>query len=109
MVDDVKKIIEAKVDLPPGYRVTYGGQFENLESAKARLMIAVPIALFLIFYLTAFCFWFIKAMMVYTAIPLSAVGGILFLWIRDLPFSISAGVGISIGVFGIAVLNMELY
>ena len=105
VVDDVKKIIEAKVDLPPGYRVTYGGQFENLESAKARLMIAVPIALFLIFILLHFAFGSIKeAMMVYTAIPLSAVGGILFLWIRDLPFSISAGVGF-IALFGIAVLN----
>lgn len=105
VVDDVKKIIEAKVDLPPGYRVTYGGQFENLESAKARLMIAVPIALFLIFILLHFAFGSIKeAMMVYTAIPLSAVGGILFLWMRDLPFSISAGVGF-IALFGIAVLN----
>ncbi|MQP52232.1 MULTISPECIES: CusA/CzcA family heavy metal efflux RND transporter [unclassified Flavobacterium] len=105
VVDDVKKIIDTKVKLPSGYRVTYGGQFENLQSAKARLMIAVPIALFLIFVLLHFAFGSIKeALMVYSAIPLSAVGGVLFLWIRDLPFSISAGVGF-IALFGIAVLN----
>jgi cobalt-zinc-cadmium resistance protein CzcA len=105
VVADVRNNIETKVKLPSGYRVTYGGQFENLESAKARLLIAVPIALFLIFILLHFAFGSIKeALMVYSAIPLSAVGGILFLWIRDLPFSISAGVGF-IALFGIAVLN----
>ena len=105
VVDDVKKIIETKIDLPDGYRVTYGGQFENLQSAKARLLIAVPVALFLIFILLYFAFGSVKeALMVYSAIPLSAVGGILFLWMRDLPFSISAGVGF-IALFGIAVLN----
>ena len=105
VVDDVKKIIDTKIKMPNGYRVTYGGQFENLESAKARLLIAVPVALFLIFILLYFAFGSIKeALMVYSAIPLSAVGGILFLWIRDLPFSISAGVGF-IALFGIAVLN----
>ena len=105
VVDDVRYNIETKVKLPSGYRVTYGGQFENLESAKARLLIAVPIALFLIFIMLHFAFGSIKeAVMVYSAIPLSAVGGILFLWIRDLPFSISAGVGF-IALFGIAVLN----
>lgn len=105
VVADVRKNIETKVKLPSGYRVTYGGQFENLESAKARLLIAVPIALFLIFIMLHFAFGSIKeALMVYSAIPLSAVGGILFLWIRDLPFSISAGVGF-IALFGIAVLN----
>nr|WP_321540507.1 efflux RND transporter permease subunit [Flavobacterium piscinae] len=97
--------MESKVTLPSGYRITYGGQFENLESAKARLLIAVPIALFLIFVLLHFAFGSIKeALMVYSAIPLSAVGGVLFLWLRDLPFSISAGVGF-IALFGIAVLN----
>jgi cobalt-zinc-cadmium resistance protein CzcA len=105
VVDDVKKIIDTEIKLPSGYRVTYGGQFENLQSAKARLLIAVPIALFLIFILLHFAFGSIKeALMVYSAIPLSAVGGVLFLWIRDLPFSISAGVGF-IALFGIAVLN----
>jgi len=105
VVDDVQKIVNKKIKLPQGYYVTYGGQFENLQSAKARLMIAVPIALFLIFILLYFAFGSVKeALMVYSAIPLSAVGGILFLWIRDLPFSISAGVGF-IALFGIAVLN----
>ncbi|AJR02688.1 CusA/CzcA family heavy metal efflux RND transporter [Siansivirga zeaxanthinifaciens] len=105
VVDDVRNIIENKVKLPVGYSVTYGGQFENLQSAKARLMIAVPIALILIFILLHFAFGSIKeAAMVYSAIPLSAVGGILLLWFRDMPFSISAGVGF-IALFGIAVLN----
>ena len=105
VVNDVQAIIENKVKLPPGYTISYGGQFENLQSAKARLMIAVPIALVLIFILLHFAFGSIQeALMVYSAIPLSAVGGILLLWIRDLPFSISAGVGF-IALFGIAVLN----
>lgn len=105
VVKDIQKIVDTKIKLPAGYYVKYGGQFENLESAKARLLIAVPIALFLIFILLYFAFGSVKeALMVYSAIPLSAVGGILFLWIRDLPFSISAGVGF-IALFGIAVLN----
>lgn len=105
VVDDIKNKIETEVKIPTGYYLEYGGQFKNLESAKARLMIAVPIALVLIFVLLFFAFGSIKeAIMVYSAIPLSAVGGILFLWIRDLPFSISAGVGF-IALFGIAVLN----
>ncbi|TYQ00076.1 cobalt-zinc-cadmium resistance protein CzcA [Tenacibaculum adriaticum] len=105
VVDDVRNIIESNLKLPTGYTITYGGQFENLQSAKARLMVAVPIALVLIFILLYFAFNSVKeALMVYSAIPLSAVGGILLLWIRDLPFSISAGVGF-IALFGIAVLN----
>ena len=105
VVNDVQTIIENRLKLPTGYTISYGGQFENLQSAKARLMIAVPIALILIFVLLHFAFGSIKeAFMVYSAIPLSAVGGILLLWIRDLPFSISAGVGF-IALFGIAVLN----
>lgn len=105
VVDDVQKILDKKLKLPVGYSVTYGGQFENLQSAKARLMVAVPIALALIFLLLYFAFGSVKeALLVYSAIPLSAVGGILLLWLRDLPFSISAGVGF-IALFGIAVLN----
>ena len=105
VVDDVQQLIKNNVSLPIGYTITYGGQFENLESAKARLLIAVPIALILIFILLYFAFKSVKeALMIYSAIPLAAVGGILFLWIRDLPFSISAGVGF-IALFGIAVLN----
>jgi heavy metal efflux system protein len=105
VVDDVRQIIESNVKLPTGYTISYGGQFENLQSAKARLMIAVPVALVLIFILLHFAFGSLKeAAMVFSAIPLSAVGGILLLWIRDMPFSISAGVGF-IALFGIAVLN----
>ncbi|MGZ9675884.1 CusA/CzcA family heavy metal efflux RND transporter [Flavobacterium sp. GNP001] len=105
VVTDIQQIVENKIKLPAGYYVKYGGQFENLQSAKARLMIAVPIALFLIFILLYFAFGSVKeSLMVYSAIPLSAVGGVLFLWLRDLPFSISAGVGF-IALFGIAVLN----
>ena len=105
VVTDIQNRIATKVKLPSGYYLKYGGQFENLESAKNRLLIAVPIALILIFILLYFAFGSIKeALMVYSAIPLSAVGGILFLWIRGLPFSISAGVGF-IALFGIAVLN----
>ena len=105
VVDDIRSIIDRKFKIPVGYKVTYGGQFENLQSAKTRLMIAVPIALALIFLLLYFAFGSVKeALLVYSAIPLSAVGGVLLLWMRDLPFSISAGVGF-IALFGIAVLN----
>lgn len=105
VVDNVRTIIDSNLKLPVGYTITYGGQFENLQSAKERLTIAVPIALVLIFILLYFAFNSVKeALMVYAAIPLSAVGGVLLLWFRDLPFSISAGVGF-IALFGIAVLN----
>lgn len=105
VVDDVQRLINENVKLPVGYSITYGGQFENLQSAKSRLMVAVPIALILIFVLLYFAFKSVKeALMIYSAIPLAAVGGVLLLWIRDLPFSISAGVGF-IALFGIAVLN----
>ncbi len=105
VVDDVQSLIETNIKLPVGYSVTYGGQFENLQNAKARLKVAVPIALVLIFILLYFAFGSAKeALMIYSAIPLSAVGGVVLLWIRDMPFSISAGVGF-IALFGIAVLN----
>lgn len=105
VVDDVSSLIDQHIQLPTGYYVTYGGQFENLRSAKRRLMVAVPVALTLIFILLHFAFKSVKdALMIYSAIPLSAVGGLLLLWIRGMPFSISAGVGF-IALFGIAVLN----
>lgn len=105
VVDDVQRLINENVKLPVGYSITYGGQFENLESAKERLLVAVPIALILIFILLYFAFKSVKeALMIYSAIPLAAVGGVLLLWLRDLPFSISAGVGF-IALFGVAVLN----
>ena len=105
VVDDIQEIIRTQIDIPEGYRVDYGGQFENLQQARNRLMIAVPIALILIFVLLYFAFSSTRdAIMIYSAIPLSAIGGVLLLWLRDLPFSISAGVGF-IALFGIAVLN----
>ncbi len=105
VVNDIQDRIENTVSLPPGYSITYGGQFENLQNASERLKVAVPIALLLIFVLLYFAFHSVKeAALVYTAIPLAAVGGVLLLWVRDLPFSISAGVGF-IALFGIAVLN----
>ena len=105
VVTDVQNIINEQIEIPKGYTVEYGGQFENLRSAKSRLMVAVPIALVLIFFLLYFAFNSVKdALMIYSAIPLSAVGGVFFLYIRGLPFSISAGVGF-IALFGIAVLN----
>ena len=105
VVDDVQKLIDENIKLPVGYSITYGGQFENLQSARARLLVAVPIALILIFILLYFAFNSVKdALLIYSAIPLSAVGGVLLLWIRGMPFSISAGVGF-IALFGIAVLN----
>ncbi|MFD2100407.1 CusA/CzcA family heavy metal efflux RND transporter [Flagellimonas iocasae] len=105
VVDDVQLLINKNITLPPGYTITYGGQFENLQNAKARLMIAVPIALLLIFIMLYFAFGSVKeALLIFSAIPLSAVGGVLLLWLRDMPFSISAGVGF-IALFGIAVLN----
>ncbi|MBR9845128.1 MAG: CusA/CzcA family heavy metal efflux RND transporter [Algicola sp.] len=105
VVTDVQDLIDTNVKLPTGYTITYGGQFENLQNAKSRLLIAVPIALILIFIMLYFAFNSVKeALLIYTAIPLAAVGGVLFLWMRDMPFSISAGVGF-IALFGIAVLN----
>jgi len=94
-----------QVKLPTGYYFTYGGQFENLQKATDRLLIAVPIALLLIFILLYFTFHsFKEAVLVYTAIPMSAIGGVFALLLRDMPFSISAGVGF-IALFGVAVLN----
>ena len=105
VVTDVQKIISEQVNMPVGYTVEYGGQFENLRTARQRLVLAVPVALVLIFIMLHFAFGSIKeALMIYSAIPLSAVGGVLFLYLRGMPFSISAGVGF-IALFGIAVLN----
>ena len=105
VVQEISKTIETQIDLAPGYSVSYGGQFENLVEANQRLSIAVPMALLLIFILLYFTFGSIKqGLLIFTAIPLSAIGGVLALWLRDLPFSISAGVGF-IALFGVAVLN----
>jgi len=105
VIADVTKQIDSNVKLPTGYYVKYGGQFENLQAAKARLAIAVPVALLLIFVLLFFTFHSVKqALLIYTAVPMSLIGGVLALWLRGMNFSISAGVGF-IALFGIAVLN----
>jgi heavy metal efflux system protein len=104
VVQDVQAKAQ-KMRLPTGYYVTYGGQFENLLAAKSRLMVAVPIALVLIFALLYFAFGSVtQGLLIFTAIPLAAIGGVVALWWRDMPFSISAGVGF-IALFGVAVLN----
>jgi cobalt-zinc-cadmium resistance protein CzcA len=105
VVDELRRRIENEVDLPSGYFVTYGGQFENLQKAQARLSVAVPVALLLIFVLLFFTFHSIKhALLIFTAIPMAAIGGVFALLLRGMPFSISAGIGF-IALFGVAVLN----
>ncbi len=105
VVDEAKTLLETRIDLPPGYYFTYGGAFKNLEEATKRLLVAVPAALLLIFIILFITFDSMKkALLIYTAIPMSAIGGIIALWLRDLPFSISAGIGF-IALFGVAVLN----
>ncbi|MAK35342.1 MAG: CusA/CzcA family heavy metal efflux RND transporter [Flavobacteriaceae bacterium] len=105
MVEEIQQKLETDVKLPPGYFVTYGGSFENLQRASDRLMIVVPIALFLIFILLYFALSsFSQSLMIYMAVPLAAIGGVFALWIRGMPFSISAGVGFIV-LFGVAVLN----
>ncbi len=105
VVNDIQTQLTDKVKLPEGYYYTYGGTFENLQAASARLMIAVPVALALIFMLLYFTFNSVKqATLIFTAIPMAAIGGVFALLIRDMPFSISAGVGF-IALFGVAVLN----
>ena len=105
VVSEINTLLDAKLKLPEGYYTTYGGQFENLVDANKRLAVALPIALALILILLYFTFKSIKqSLLIFTAIPLSAIGGVIALWIRDMPFSISAGVGF-IALFGVAVLN----
>lgn len=105
VVKDIQTQLEKEVKLPSGYYFTYGGQFENLQAASKRLMIAVPVSLLLIFMLLYFTFKsFKQAALIFTAIPMSAIGGVFALLVRDMPFSISAGIGF-IALFGVAVLN----
>ena len=105
VVKEMQAKIEAQVKLPPGYFITYAGQFKNLEEANKRLSVAVPVALALILLLLFFTFGSIKyCLLIFTAIPMSAIGGVFALWFRGMPFSISAGVGF-IALFGVAVLN----
>ncbi len=104
-VTEVQQTVREEVTLPPGYWLDYGGTFEQLISAKNRLMVVVPVALLLIFGLLFMAFSSIRdALLVYTGIPLALTGGVAALWLRDIPFSISAGVGF-IALSGVAVLN----
>jgi cobalt-zinc-cadmium resistance protein CzcA len=105
IVHELQDKVTQEIGFPAGYYITYGGAFENLNQAKNRLLIAVPVSLILIFILLYFAFQSIRqGLLIYSAIPLSAIGGIFFLAFRGMPFSISAGVGF-IALFGVAVLN----
>ncbi|PWJ55564.1 cobalt-zinc-cadmium resistance protein CzcA [Dyadobacter jejuensis] len=105
IVNELQSKIDSQIDMPAGYFATYGGQFQNLREANARLSVAVPLALILIFILLYFTFHSIRhSMLILSAIPLSAIGGIGALVLRGMPFSISAGIGF-IALFGVAVLN----
>lgn len=104
-VTDLQKAVDKELKLPVGYTVKYGGTFENLQQAQKRLGIAVPVSLILILLMLYFAFSSVKyGLIIFTTIPLSAIGGILSLWLRGMNFSISAGVGF-IALFGVAVLN----
>jgi heavy metal efflux system protein len=105
VITDITAKIDKQVKMPSGYYVSYGGQFRNLEAAKNRLAVAVPVALLLIFILLFFTFHSVKqSLLIFSAVPMSAIGGVFALWLRDMNFSISAGVGF-IALFGVAVLN----
>lgn len=105
IVEEIQKKVDAGIQYEPGYYTTYGGTFENLKAANKRLGLAVPVALLLILLLLYLTFSSLKhALLIFTAIPLSAIGGVLALWARGMPFSISAGIGF-IALFGVAVLN----
>ncbi len=105
IVKEIQEKLEAAKILPVGYYYTYGGTFENLQEASGRLLVAVPLALALIFFLLYLTFHSVKdALLIFTAIPMSAIGGVLALLLRGMPFSISAGIGF-IALFGVAVLN----
>ena len=104
-VEEVKEKISSQVEVPPGYFLEYGGQYENLARARARLAIVVPVCFFLIFLLLFSNFNSVKhSLLVFTAVPLALSGGVFSLWLRNMPFSISAAVGF-IAVSGVAVLN----
>ncbi|SNR69273.1 CusA/CzcA family heavy metal efflux RND transporter [Lutibacter flavus] len=105
LVTELKSKLDAQLELPSGYFIRYGGAFENLERASNRLQTVVPIALLLIFILIYFALKSLpQTLMIYIAIPMATIGGVIALWLRDMPFSISAGVGFIV-LFGVAVLN----
>ena len=104
-VDEIEGLMDKEIQLPEGYYYTYGGEFQNLQSATTRLMIVVPLALVIIFMLLYATVKNVReSLFVFSAIPLAAIGGVWALWLRGMPFSISAGVGF-IALFGVAVLN----
>ncbi|MGN6104880.1 MAG: efflux RND transporter permease subunit [Kofleriaceae bacterium] len=104
-VEDARAAIEREVELPPGYFIRFGGQFEHLHAAKQRLMVVVPIALVAILLLLYFTYGRVRdSLRVFTGVPFAALGGIVALWLRDMPFSISAGVGF-VALSGVAVLG----
>ncbi|MFY9179163.1 MAG: efflux RND transporter permease subunit, partial [Venatoribacter sp.] len=104
-VHEVKQRVQAEVNIPAGYWLSYGGTFEQLESASQRLSLIVPITLLLIIGLLMLAFHSLKdALIIFTGVPLALTGGVLMLWLRDMPLSISAGVGF-IALSGVAVLN----
>lgn len=104
-VEDIQEILDEKLKLPDGYYYNYGGEFENLQSATNRLMVVIPIALVIILLLLYATVKYVReSLFVFSAIPLAAIGGVWALWLRGMPFSISAGVGF-IALFGVAVLN----
>lgn len=104
-VEDIQRILDSKLKMPEGYYYTYGGEFENLQSAVDRLSIVIPVALVIILLLLYATVKNIReSLFVFSAIPLAAIGGVWALWLRGMPFSISAGVGF-IALFGVAVLN----
>ncbi|HRI11769.1 MAG TPA: CusA/CzcA family heavy metal efflux RND transporter [Verrucomicrobiota bacterium] len=104
-VDEAMAKVSEKVVVPPGYTIEFGGQFKNLQKARARLAIVVPLGLLLIFVLVFFALGSVRqSVLVYTGIPLAVTGGVFALWLRELPFSISAGIGF-IALSGVAVLN----
>ena len=104
-VSDIRQILDAQLGMPVGYHYSFGGEFENLQSATRRLMVAIPVALALILLLLYATLKSLReTLFVATAIPLSAIGGIVALWLRGMPMSISAGIGF-IALFGVAVLN----
>jgi len=105
LVEEIQTTLDKKLELPTGYYIRYGGAFENLERASKRLSLVVPLALALIFMLVFFAVKsFKQTLMIYVAVPFAAVGGVFSLFLRDMPFSISAGVGFIV-LFGVAVLN----
>ncbi len=105
LIEEIEQVLQQNLELPPGYYIRYGGAFENLQRATSKLKVVVPLALGLIFIMVFLALRSLKqTIMIYVAIPLSAIGGVFSLWLRDMPFSISAGIGFIV-LFGIAVLN----